>query len=209
MLGVQADMMSPGRRARLPPPTREGIRMSAEPVLVAFASRHHGTEGIAAEIAATLRADGFQVDLRRADTVTGVGRYAAVILGSAVYMAQWESAALGLLQRERRALAERPVWLFSSGPVGAGRTTRRPDRVPQPEAVTALATEIGVRGLAMFGGRVDTSESGFDIQVMSLAGLEGDWRDLGKVRAWAHAVAAVIQADALPNEPAAAGRPGF
>jgi menaquinone-dependent protoporphyrinogen oxidase len=148
------------------------------------------------------------VDLRRADSVTGVGRYAAVILGSAVYMAQWESAALGLLLRERRALGERSVWLFSSGPVGTGRTTRRPDRVPQPEAVTALATEIGVRGLAMFGGRVDTSEAGFDIQVMTQAGLEGDWRDLAKVRAWTHAVAAAIQADALLREPATSGSPG-
>jgi menaquinone-dependent protoporphyrinogen oxidase len=173
--------------------------MPAQPVLVAYASRHHGTEGIAREIATTLISEGLSVDLRRVDLVDGVGSYAAVVLGSAVYMAHWEETALSLLRRERVELARRPVWLFSSGPVGDGKTTRRPGIVPQPEAVAALSEEIGVRGSAMFGGRVGADEAGFDIQVMAQAGLTGDWRDLGRVRAWSHALAMAIR-----SEPAAA-----
>ncbi len=177
--------------------------MTSLPVLVAYASRHHGTEGIAREVAATLQADGLQVDFRRAETVAGVDGYAAVILGSAVYMAHWEQAALDLLRRERAALAARPVWLFSSGPVGDGKTTRRPDTVPHPEVAIALAEEVGVRGLAMFGGRVDPGEDGFDIQVMAQAGLEGDWRDLNRVRAWSHSIAVVLRSELA----AVSGRP--
>jgi menaquinone-dependent protoporphyrinogen oxidase len=172
--------------------------MPAPTVLVAYASRHHGTEGIAREIATALRADGFRADLRHADAVASVTRYAAVVLGSAVYMAQWEDSALALLRRERSALAGRPVWLFSSGPVGDGKTTRRPEMVPHPEAVAGLAEEIGVRGSAMFGGRVGAEETGFDIQVMAQAGLTGDWRDLGRVRAWSHAIAMSVRADLDP-----------
>jgi len=169
--------------------------MPDRPVLVAYASRHHGTEGIAREVATTLRAGGFRVDFRRAQNVARVGRYVAVVVGSAVYMVQWEEAALALLRRERAALARRPVWLFSSGPVGDGKTTRRPETVPHPEIVAGLADEIGVRGSAMFGGRVDTDEAGFDMEVMAAAGLQGDWRDLSRVRAWSHAVAVAIRAE--------------
>ncbi len=171
--------------------------MDARPVLVAYATRHHGTEGIATHIATSLRSTGLRVELRRAVNVAGLGRYAAVVLGSAVYMAQWEPTALALLEREREALSQRPVWLFSSGPVGDGKTTRRPQTVPQPEAVVVLAEAIGVRGLAMFGGRVDTAEVGFDIQVMTQAGLGGDWRDLGRVRSWSLAIAATLHAEAV------------
>ena len=178
--------------------------MPDRPVLVAYASRHHGTEGIAREVATTLRADGLRVDFRRAQNVASVGRYVAVVVGSAVYMAQWEEAALALLRRERATLARRPVWLFSSGPVGDGKTTRRPETVPHPEVVAGLADEIGVRGSAMFGGRVDTDEAGFDMEVMAAAGLQGDWRDLSRVRAWSHAVAVAIRAEVASQAAVAA-----
>jgi menaquinone-dependent protoporphyrinogen oxidase len=169
--------------------------MAAPRILVAYASRHHGTEGIAREIAAALGAAGFRVDLRNAGVVVSVARYAAIVIGSSVYMARWEDSALGLLRRERTTLARRPVWLFSSGPVGNGKTTRRPEMVPHPEAVVELADEIGVRGSAMFGGRVAADEPGFDIEVMAQAGLTGDWRDLGRVRAWSHAIAIAIRSE--------------
>ena len=60
--------------------------MLAQPVLVAYASRHHGTEEMAAEIAGALRTAGFAVDLRAASDVLTVEPYGAVIVGSAVYM---------------------------------------------------------------------------------------------------------------------------
>lgn len=169
--------------------------MLARPILVAYASRHHGTEEMAVEIADTLRGAGFEVELCAAADVLTVEPYGAIIVGSAVYMFQWESPALELVRRERLALAERHVWLFSSGPVGDGKSTRHPETVPHPNGVDQLADEIGARGRAMFGGRVDSNQGGFAMAIMAKAGLEGDWRDLPRVRSWALEIAAILRAD--------------
>jgi menaquinone-dependent protoporphyrinogen oxidase len=166
--------------------------MLTRPVLVAYASRHHGTEEMAAEIAAALRQAGFEVDLRAAADVLTIEPYGAVIVGSAVYMFHWERPALELVRRERRALAERRVWLFSSGPVGDGKSTRHPETVPHPDGVDELADEIGAAGRAMFGGRVDPDQGGLAMAIMARAGLEGDWRDLPRVRSWATEIAAAL-----------------
>ena len=168
--------------------------MLTRPILVAYASRHHGTEEMAAEIAAALRDAGFRVDLRAAAEVPTTEPYGAVIVGSAVYMAEWERPALELIRRERDVLAGRRVWLFSSGPVGDGRSTRHPETVPQPAVVDRLADEIGVRGRAMFGGRVDAQQDSFAMAIMAQAGLEGDWRDLPRVRSWALEIASALRA---------------
>jgi menaquinone-dependent protoporphyrinogen oxidase len=165
----------------------------ARSVLVAYASRHHGTEEMAAEIAGVLRRAGFEVDLRAAADVQAIEPYGAVIVGSAVYMFKWESPALELVRRERLTLAERPVWLFSSGPVGDGKSTRHPEIVPHPDGVDQLADEIGARGRAMFGGRVDAHQGGLAMAIMAKAGLEGDWRDLPRVRSWALEIAAALR----------------
>ena len=119
--------------------------MLTRPILVAYASRHHGTEEMATEIAAALREAGFSVDLRAAAEVSTTEPYGAVVVGSAVYLTEWERPALELIQRKRDVLAGRRVWLFSSGPVGNGRATRHPESVPQPAVVDRLADEIGVR----------------------------------------------------------------
>ena len=50
--------------------------------------------------------------------VGAVEEFDAVVLGSAVYMGQWMRPARELAERSAAALAARPVWLFSSGPVG-------------------------------------------------------------------------------------------
>ncbi len=171
------------------------LRLPARPVLIAHAGRHHGTEEIAAEIAGALRHAGFTVDLRAAADVLAIEPYGAVIVGSAVYMSRWEVSALELVRRERRALAQRKVWLFSSGPVGDGRSTRHPEIVPHPNGVDQLAAEIGAQECAMFGGRVDPHQEGLAMAVMARAGIEGDWRDLPRVRSWAHDIAAALRAD--------------
>jgi menaquinone-dependent protoporphyrinogen oxidase len=82
-------------------------------VLVSAASRHGATSEIAEEIGKALR-----VDVRPAEQVSSVEDYEAVVLGSAVYAGRWLQPARELAERHAGALSERPVWLFSSGPVG-------------------------------------------------------------------------------------------
>jgi len=157
-------------------------------VLVAYASRHEATAEIAAAIARELNAAGCAAEVSEARAVASLAGVDAAVIGSALYLGRWDDSALRLLRRERAALARIPTWLFSSGPVGDGTATARPGRLPQPEEVAALAGEIGAR-TTTFGGRVDPDEAGFDLQIMANAGLAGDWRDFGRIRAWARGIA--------------------
>ena len=87
-------------------------------VLVAVASRHGSTREIADAIAQELQAPGVHAEVRTADEVSDLDSYDAVVLGSAIYMGNWESAASRFAQQHQAKLASMPVWLFSSGPVG-------------------------------------------------------------------------------------------
>ena len=160
-------------------------------VLVAYASRHDSTAEIAAVIAGELDAAGCVATVTEARRVASLADVDAAIVGSALYVGRWDESALDFLRQERVTLARIPTWLFSSGPVGEGKATAHPERLPQPADVAALADEIGAQATT-FGGRVDADEDGFDLQIMTSAGLAGDWRDFRRIRAWARGVGADI-----------------
>ena len=87
-------------------------------VLVAYASRHGATQGIAERIAETLMAAGLDAEVRPASTVKDLRGYDAFVIGSAAYMGHWLKDAKGFVEHNRAVLAAKPVWLFSSGPLG-------------------------------------------------------------------------------------------
>jgi menaquinone-dependent protoporphyrinogen oxidase len=167
-------------------------------VLVAYESKHKGTAELAERIAETLRARGLDVDLRRAADVTAVGEYSAVVLGSGVYAGRWLPAARRLLRRETGALAERDLWLFSSGPAG-----NEPDELAKaaPPAVAKAAARLGARDHAVFGGRVPPDPHGpFERMVVRMwpKGKPLDGRDFAAVERWADGIAAALQRHRQP-----------
>ena len=87
-------------------------------VLVAYATRHGATAGIAERVAAALTAAGLSAEARPVEAVKDVEPYDAVVLGGAAYMFHWLKPAVTFCRRHRKELAARPVWLFSSGPLG-------------------------------------------------------------------------------------------
>jgi hypothetical protein len=87
-------------------------------VLVAYATRHGATRGIAERIAERLRAAGLDAEARSAADVRDAARYDAYVVGGAAYMFHWLKDATTFVEKNRALLAERPTWLFSSGPVG-------------------------------------------------------------------------------------------
>jgi menaquinone-dependent protoporphyrinogen oxidase len=186
--------------------------MRSPRVLVAYASRHDSTAEIATAIAHEIDRAGCQTTLGEVRTIEAVGPYDAAVIGSALYLGRWDDAAIAFLRREQAALAAIPTWLFSSGPVGVGSATARPDRLPQPDDVADLADAIGARSTT-FGGRVDASDEGLEAQIMATAGLTGDWRDFGRIRAWGRAIGASIlermgeATEEAPNGRAPEGQP--
>ena len=86
--------------------------------LVVYASKHGATQGIAERIAAKLGEAGQEAQARPAEAAARLIGYDAFVAGSAVYAAHWQKEASAFVRRNRTVLASRPVWLFSSGPLG-------------------------------------------------------------------------------------------
>src|SRR5215212_4334828 len=97
-------------------------------VLISAASRHGATLEIAEALKTEVEASGVEVDLIAPERVVDVTPYDAVIIGSAVYAGRWLAAARELIDREVTQLSAKPVWLFSSGPIGD------PDKPDEPPA---------------------------------------------------------------------------
>jgi menaquinone-dependent protoporphyrinogen oxidase len=89
-------------------------------VLVAYATKYGATAEIAEKIGQVLRQASLHADVRPVDRVKDLAPYHAVVLGSAVYTGQWRKEAAKFLQTHETMLAQRQVWLFSSGPTGKG-----------------------------------------------------------------------------------------
>jgi menaquinone-dependent protoporphyrinogen oxidase len=154
-------------------------------VLVTAATRHGSTEEIAALIARVLRLRGMDTaELRPAD-VEDVSDYDAVVLGSAVYAGRWLAPATSLAGRFQSQLADRPVWLFSSGPVGS------PLVPTQALDASKVMTATGAIEHRVFAGKVDTSELGRleRAMVRMVRAPEGDYRDFREVSHWAAHIA--------------------
>jgi len=158
-------------------------------VLVAYASKRGSTAEIAETVAATLRREGLGVCLERCDQVRSLENYDAVILGSAVYMKRWRGDARDFLKKHKKALRQKPFWVFSSGPVG-DPAADNPDWV-EPPKLAEKVEDLGGRGHAVFGGCLPTEPRG----MMERAMVEGvpreyrDRRDWGEIRGWAKQVA--------------------
>ena len=175
--------------------------MSARPprVLVVAASRHGSTAEIAAALASALA----ECDAGRTGGITAIAMpveqrpdataFDAVILGSAVYAGHWLESAREYAATHADVLRQRPVWLFSSGPIGAP-----PFPPDEPYDVQPLTHLIGPRGHRTFPGRLDRSRLSFGERAMvtAMRAPLGDFRDWDAVRAWAAEIAGSIRTTA-------------
>jgi menaquinone-dependent protoporphyrinogen oxidase len=164
-------------------------------VLVAYASKHGSTAEIADAIAETLRVTGIDADCLSAGSVDSVEGYDAVVLGSAVYTRRWRGEARHFLRRHGEALAERPFWVFSSGPVGppAGDAPAW----MEPSRTMGRVEELGARGHVVFGGRVPPDAHGVAARAMArnTPPEYRDRRDWDAIRDWASRIAADLRAE--------------
>lgn len=168
-------------------------------VLVAAASRHGAASEVAEAIGRTLAAAGVEADVTTPDAVADIDGYGAVVLGSAVYYGQWLPGAIDFMRRNRVPLAQRPVWLFSVGPIGSPE----PKPAEEPRIVAELVARIGARGHRLFAGALRRRELGLGEKAVAcvVRAPEGDFRDWTAIRRWAERIAAEVQ----PGQVASAG----
>jgi menaquinone-dependent protoporphyrinogen oxidase len=154
-------------------------------VLVTAATRHGSTMEIATIIASILEDAGLEVDITAPEDVRSVADYDGVVIGSAVYMGRWLEPARQFVVRCGGDLLGRPVWLFSSGPLG---DPAKPDIEPPDAGLMRTATAAIDHRL--FPGRLVKSEIGFAERVV-VAGVRapyGDFRPWDDVAAWARGI---------------------
>jgi menaquinone-dependent protoporphyrinogen oxidase len=169
-------------------------------VLVAYASRHGATAGIADRIAATLRAAGVPAESRPVNDVRDIAGYDAFVIGGSAYMFHWLKDATAFVKRHRAALAEHPVWLFSSGPLGTDLVDEKGNdalEASRPKEFAQLDELIRPRGDHIFFGAWDpdappigAGEQFLRLMPKSRAALPaGDFRDWQAIDAWAAEIA--------------------
>jgi hypothetical protein len=143
-----------------------------------------------------LRDAGLLVDSRPASDVTDVSAYAAVVLGSGVFLPRRQSDGGGFLVRHAADLGSRAVWLFCAGPIGRGRGSNPAGIAGRGDcSVADVGRAVGARGWALFGTPVVASD---DDPMALLTPV-----DLHRVREWAREIAAdVASGTASPAPPA-------
>lgn len=168
-----------------------------EKILVAYATKYGATEEIAEKIGEVLRQAGLAVDVISADRVRDLSPYGAVILGSAVYMFQWRKGAVQFLKKHEPALAERPVWLFSSGPLSEGDPVEQLEGWRFPKAQQAIADRIRPREIVVFHGALDLARLN-PLEKWAMTKFDspvGDFRDWEMITAWAMSIAARLKGE--------------
>ena len=162
-------------------------------VLVAYASKHGSTVGIATAITDTLNARGLRATCAQADAVKDLEPYDAVILGSAVYAGRWRGDARHFLRRFKHELAERPLWIFSSGPVGD--PDKDNPKWMEPAGIRDKAESLGLRGHVVFGGSLPDEPHGMMLRSMAQNTPEEfrDRRDWDAIRVWAEDIADALR----------------
>jgi menaquinone-dependent protoporphyrinogen oxidase len=169
-------------------------------VLVAYATRHGATAGIAERIAETLGEEGTTADALPVEEVSELDEYDAVVLGGAAYMFHWLKDASKFAKRHQAALRQRPVWLFSSGPLGTeqvdgeGHDVREAARPKEFQELTEL---LKPRGEEVFFGAYDPESKpiGFGERITRMVPAAkdalpaGDFRDWERIEAWARQIA--------------------
>jgi menaquinone-dependent protoporphyrinogen oxidase len=159
-------------------------------VLVTAATRYGATAEIAQAIGEVLRDRGLDAAVVPPERVEGVDGYDGVVLGSAVYAGHWLKPARELVDRLGGELAKRPVWLFSSGPVGDP-----PKPQEDPVDVSEVLAATGAREHRVLAGKLVRKQLSFPERaiVSALRVPEGDFRDWTEIRQWAAGIADVMQ----------------
>ncbi|MFF7953217.1 flavodoxin domain-containing protein [Streptomyces griseorubiginosus] len=158
-------------------------------VLVAHGSANGSTAQIAEAVADVLRKAGLTAEAAPAASVRDVTPYDAVVVGGALYAGRWHKDARRFVRRHGRALAGRPLWFFSSGPLDASASER--DLPPVPGVKKAM-TRLGAREHITFGGCLEEGAKGWVARMILRSGKGGDFRDFAVVEEWADRVAAEL-----------------
>ena len=165
-------------------------------ILVTYASKHGATKEIAEKIGEVIRQAGLQVDVLPVKGIHDLTSYRAVILGCAVYIGKWLKEAGEFLEVHEKSLAERPLWLFSSGPTGNGDAVVLLGGWQLPSDQQPIIDRIQPHNIAVFHGYINPDKVNV-IEKWSIQNLVkkpfGDFRDWAAITSWANSIADTLK----------------
>ena len=176
-------------------------------ILVAYATKHGATKGIADRIGETLRIEGFDAAVRPVTAVEDLSDYDAFVVGSAAYMGGWLGEATTFVRRHADALSEKPVWLFSSGPIGTEKVDKQGRDVliaSKPAQFREFESSIHPRDERVFFGAYDPDAPPIGMAERLAGGFfklmpaarealpAGDFRDWPAIESWARGIATAL-----------------
>jgi menaquinone-dependent protoporphyrinogen oxidase len=161
-------------------------------ILVTYASKYGATAEIARRIGEVLCQAGLPVDVTPVDQVKDINEYAAVILGSALYINKWLKGAETFLKANESSLAVRPVWIFSSGPTDEGDPVKLVGGQRLPPALEPVVERIHPRDIAVFHGYNNLEKMNF-MEKFAIKRIVkksfGDFRDWDMIVTWSNQIA--------------------
>lgn len=164
--------------------------MNTNSVLLAFATRFGSTQEVAETVAVSLREAGLKVDLQLMRQVESLDHYAAVVLGAAIYNTKWHAEAHQFLAQHQAALRQRPVAIFTLGPLSSSAAAMRNSR-RQLDRELAKYPWLKPVALEIFPGKYDPTKPGLGF-FYRLAPAR-DYRNWDAIRAWVNALPAQLQ----------------
>jgi menaquinone-dependent protoporphyrinogen oxidase len=135
--------------------------------------------------------------------------YDAYVIGSAAYMGHWMKEARDLVRRNGPILARKPVWLFSSGPVGSEPVDAkgRDQKVAAvPTDMAQIRASVNARDHRVFFGAYEMDRKPIGLAerlaqpflsrmpAAREALPTGDFRDWPEIEAWAAEIARDLHA---------------
>ena len=171
-------------------------------VVVAYASKYGFTKGIAERIAEKMTSSGVETEAKDVSQVDGPEDYDAFVIGSAVFFGKWMKEAHEFVTRNQAMLAAKPVWLFSSGPVGTETKTKKGESMIEasiPKDIEEFKDIISPRDHHVFYGGFNSSGHGVGgwivrrLSAASKALVEGDFRNWPEIEAWAIGIARELE----------------
>ncbi|MCE4263545.1 MULTISPECIES: flavodoxin domain-containing protein [Rhodococcus] len=178
-------------------------------ILIEYASAKGSTEGIARRIGECCENLGADTKIVSAEQDSDLGRFDAVILGSAVHDRDWLPPARTAVDRLLAGEQVPPVWAFSVSTWGetsslvADRLTRRIRATArEPNTVARLRSGSDLRDHRQFAGVVRRGDWPlFGRCVFALMGGKyGDARDWSDIEQWAEGIVTNLRNE-LENSP--------
>jgi menaquinone-dependent protoporphyrinogen oxidase len=161
-------------------------------ILVAYATKHGSTTGIAEAIGKEITAAGLSVEVKEIKNVQSPAGYDAVVIGGPIYMGKVMAEVKKFIARHQEKLAAMPVAAFVVGLSPASKDEKQIGDAKK--ALQDAVAPLQPVASTLFAGSLDPEKLGFIERKMigMVKSPTGDFRDWEAIAAWAKGLPSLL-----------------